>query len=454
MCTPWTGADVQALPHQLSVSGSAVAKDDSKEDCLRRCRALLGGALESRLKNRPVGPPVAERELNGFLIVAGGARLPWRRGEHRQQRRGKRVPGRTGKQDHGGSDSRELRTDRSVSRGVQRELTRNIQREGSAIGQLKAQCAVLCIKRPGGTRRQPCARPVRLMLRKQDQAFLENQQTRGREKNQEQSSPGKHGKVRPRATPQERNKGNNQPASQRQDEETGNAHKNQHQYGPRESQSIRPDRAFPRRHPRFEPAFEGEEPQRREEHHRQEQCDSPEYGNVIGAEKQDHPNQERQHDLRSHLRPIASAEALRLPVHCSGFRRATCVRTLYLLEPFGQGLQAALGSAVGMGIEVKQEGGTVSVQVQQQRLDGDNDILNALKKGNFFGSELRLLVIDFEPVEFINSLGITELVNIHRACTALHPEGVEFRFLNVDKKVNAILELVEIQKFATIQVKS
>ena len=107
-----------------------------------------------------------------------------------------------------------------------------------------------------------------------------------------------------------------------------------------------------------------------------------------------------------------------------------------------------------MGIEIREEAGTVHVRVQQQRLDGDNDILNALKRGNFFGPALRLLEIDFEPVEFINSLGITELVNIHRHCLEQHPDGVEFRFLNVDKKVNAILELVDIQTFAEIHVKS
>ncbi len=106
-----------------------------------------------------------------------------------------------------------------------------------------------------------------------------------------------------------------------------------------------------------------------------------------------------------------------------------------------------------MGIDVKQEGTTVTVVVRRQRLDGDNDILNALKKGGFLGANLSTLIIDFEPVEFINSLGITELVNIHRLCTETHPEGVHFRFLNVDKKVNAILELVEIQKFAEIEVK-
>ncbi len=106
-----------------------------------------------------------------------------------------------------------------------------------------------------------------------------------------------------------------------------------------------------------------------------------------------------------------------------------------------------------MGIDVRTDGGTVTVTVRRQRLDGDNDIINALKKGGFIGPTLSTLVIDFNPVEFINSLGITELVNIHRLCQEAGGGGVNFRFLNVDKKVNAILELVEIQKFAEIQVK-
>lgn len=107
-----------------------------------------------------------------------------------------------------------------------------------------------------------------------------------------------------------------------------------------------------------------------------------------------------------------------------------------------------------MNIEIRQEGALLRIRILAQRLDGDNEILAAIKNGNYKIDRTELVEVDFSPVEFINSLGITELVNIHRLFAEANPEGVRLRFLNVDKKVNAILELVEIQKIAEIQVRS
>ena len=104
-------------------------------------------------------------------------------------------------------------------------------------------------------------------------------------------------------------------------------------------------------------------------------------------------------------------------------------------------------------VETEQSGSSVKIKILQQRLDGDNFVLNALKDGNFFNKDIELVEIDFDPVEFINSLGITELVNIHRMYMDANQGSTRFRFLNVDRKVNAILELVEIQKIAEIEVK-
>ncbi len=106
-----------------------------------------------------------------------------------------------------------------------------------------------------------------------------------------------------------------------------------------------------------------------------------------------------------------------------------------------------------MNIEVQKDGPSLSVRVMHQRLDGDNLIYNAIKNNDYFSSEIEDVIIDFDSVEYINSLGITELVNIHRKYTDTSYGKVNFKFLNVDKKVNAILELVEIHKIADIEVK-
>ena len=106
-----------------------------------------------------------------------------------------------------------------------------------------------------------------------------------------------------------------------------------------------------------------------------------------------------------------------------------------------------------MNVEIAKIGTSLKIKIHHHRLDGDNFIYNGLKNENHFTNDIELVEIDFEPVEFINSLGITELVNIHRKFSEINYGKTNFRFINVDKKVNAILELVEIQKIAEIILK-
>ena len=106
-----------------------------------------------------------------------------------------------------------------------------------------------------------------------------------------------------------------------------------------------------------------------------------------------------------------------------------------------------------MNVVIKKEGDVLKVKVFNHRLDGENLIYNALKNEKCFTADVAVVEIDFNTVEFINSLGITELVNLHRKYAETNYGKTSFRFINVDKKVNAILELVEIQKIAEIILK-
>jgi len=105
-------------------------------------------------------------------------------------------------------------------------------------------------------------------------------------------------------------------------------------------------------------------------------------------------------------------------------------------------------------VEINQEGNTLKISINDKRIDGDNHIMNALKEGNFIRPEIECLEFDFYSVEYLNSLGITEFVNINRSFS--NPEKkkkTKFKFLNVSSHIYAILELVEMHKMAEIQMK-
>ncbi len=103
-----------------------------------------------------------------------------------------------------------------------------------------------------------------------------------------------------------------------------------------------------------------------------------------------------------------------------------------------------------MSVTIEKEGSTLRIIVHHPRLDGENQILNEIKKGNYFSPDIQLVELDFDRVEYINSLGISEIINIHRNFSDASGGKAKFRFKNLDRKVLAILELVEIQKIAEI----
>lgn len=103
-----------------------------------------------------------------------------------------------------------------------------------------------------------------------------------------------------------------------------------------------------------------------------------------------------------------------------------------------------------MDVTIKKNATTVEIGINEPRIDGMNHILAAIQSGNFLNPTVRQVDLDFHAVEYLNSLGITEIINIHRSFTDVTGGNVRFRFINVDFKVRSILELVEIQKIAEI----
>lgn len=98
----------------------------------------------------------------------------------------------------------------------------------------------------------------------------------------------------------------------------------------------------------------------------------------------------------------------------------------------------------------RQDPHTLLVQVQHARIDGENIILSKLKEGGVVTPDIDTLIMDFDEVGYLNSLGITEMINIHRLVTETAGDQVKFQFRNVARKVLSILELVELHKVAEI----
>ncbi len=101
-------------------------------------------------------------------------------------------------------------------------------------------------------------------------------------------------------------------------------------------------------------------------------------------------------------------------------------------------------------VDITKEGTRIKIKVNHSRIDGENTMIGALKAGNYFSPDVTQVDFDFEAVGYINSLGITEVINIHRNFNEAASDKVKFRFINVDRKVLAILDLVEMKKIAEI----
>jgi anti-anti-sigma regulatory factor len=106
-----------------------------------------------------------------------------------------------------------------------------------------------------------------------------------------------------------------------------------------------------------------------------------------------------------------------------------------------------------MPVKIERRGQVLYILVMHPRIDGENYILRALSEGNYFQDGYEAIEIDLDQVEYLNSLGITEFVGIHRRFGEASGGRSRMRLRNVERKVNAILDLVEMHKIADIHLK-
>ncbi len=106
-----------------------------------------------------------------------------------------------------------------------------------------------------------------------------------------------------------------------------------------------------------------------------------------------------------------------------------------------------------MNLSAQKTGTTLRLKISEPRIEGDNSLVSFLNAGKYISSDLEVLELDLADVEYINSPGISELINLNRNLQEATNERARMVFLNVDQRVNSILELVEVTKIAEIHVK-
>ncbi|MBI39853.1 MAG: hypothetical protein CMF59_09655 [Leptospiraceae bacterium] len=106
-----------------------------------------------------------------------------------------------------------------------------------------------------------------------------------------------------------------------------------------------------------------------------------------------------------------------------------------------------------MDLKIEKQGNNLLIRLFHPRVDGDNLILKELDAGQFTGEPVDGLTIDMAEIEYINSLGITEIINIHRKFSEKNPSGFRLKLENVDRKIATILELVDIHRIADIETR-
>ena len=106
-----------------------------------------------------------------------------------------------------------------------------------------------------------------------------------------------------------------------------------------------------------------------------------------------------------------------------------------------------------MDLKIEKQGNNLLIRLFHPRVDGDNLILKEPDAGSYHAEPVESLSIDMAEIEYINSLGITEIINIHRKFSEKNPAGFKLQLMNVDRKIATILELVDIHRIADIQTR-
>lgn len=105
-------------------------------------------------------------------------------------------------------------------------------------------------------------------------------------------------------------------------------------------------------------------------------------------------------------------------------------------------------------IQYVKEGNNLNFKLPSGSLQGDNTLFRFITNEINVPEDAHTILFDFTSVDYINSLGIAELISIFRYFQRRYSDEVEFKLVAVSPEVKKVLEIVEIDQFFDIESKN
>ena len=83
-------------------------------------------------------------------------------------------------------------------------------------------------------------------------------------------------------------------------------------------------------------------------------------------------------------------------------------------------------------------------------LQGDNDLFRFIASQSDLPESTSSIEFDFEQIDYVNSLGIAELISIFRYLQRKYYQDIGFYLNNVSPEIQRLLRIVEIDQFFRI----
>ncbi|MCS6985016.1 MAG: STAS domain-containing protein [Leptospiraceae bacterium] len=92
----------------------------------------------------------------------------------------------------------------------------------------------------------------------------------------------------------------------------------------------------------------------------------------------------------------------------------------------------------------------VLISIQTPRLTGESRLVEQVLQASL-GEDIEEFVFDFSRVEYINSLGMAELVALYHNLSRIYKKPFRWRFTHLNPSIARILRMVDLGKIAHIE---
>lgn len=101
---------------------------------------------------------------------------------------------------------------------------------------------------------------------------------------------------------------------------------------------------------------------------------------------------------------------------------------------------------------IEKDHDTIRIKINEPKLDGQNSLFELLIEKKIINNKIDKIIIDFDNVTYINSLGIAEFISLMRYFSEKKPK-IKYKYINVEKKISKIFKMIELGSIADIESK-